>query len=238
MGPLDGLDVVILAGGRGTRLAALGLGCQKTVADVGGRPFLLRLLDRLAAEGAARAVLAVGHRSEDVRRVVSRRRGAPEIVLSEEARPLGTGGALALARRHVRSSPVVVMNGDTWAPVDLGRLLAAHRTRRAPITLAVAPRADLRDVGCVEVSADGRVRRFEEKAQAPGGGHASAGVYVFEAAALAALGEPRPCSLERAVLAGAAGRGLHAVVFDAPFLDIGSPEAYLGAGRWFTEGPP
>jgi D-glycero-alpha-D-manno-heptose 1-phosphate guanylyltransferase len=234
---LAGLDAVILAGGRGTRLASLGPG-QKVVRPVAGRPLLARLLDRLDVAGAARAVVAAGHRHAEVARVLAERRGRLEVVLSVEPQPLGTGGALALARAHVRSDPVLVLNGDTWASVDFAALRRAQSRAGASVTLAVVERPSCAAFGRVLLGAGDVVLGFDEKPDDDGPGWVSAGIYLFARAALADLGRPRSLSLERDVLPRRVGRGLRAARFRGPMLDIGTPASLRRAEAFFASEAP
>ncbi|MCC7167947.1 MAG: NTP transferase domain-containing protein, partial [Rhodospirillales bacterium] len=122
MSALEKIDALVLAGGLGTRLRAALPDRPKALAPVAGRPFLFHLLDFLAAQGIRRAVLALGHQAAMIREAVVDYQTI-EIAISEEPEPRDTGGALALARPRLHSDPVLVVNGDSLAPVDLGLLL-------------------------------------------------------------------------------------------------------------------
>lgn len=210
---------MILCGGLGTRLGAVVADRAKPMADVGGRPFLRLLVDWLEGAGFARFVLAVGHRADTVRACFK----GPRFLFSEEASPLGTAGALKRAAPLCRPGTLLVLNGDSYCPLDLVALLAAHRRAKALATIAVAPAGERRDGGIVEFSADGRVTAFREKAAATGASpFINAGVYALEPEALAAVPAGRPCSLERELFPALAR--LYAFPVDAPLYDIGTPE--------------
>ncbi|MBI4967315.1 MAG: NTP transferase domain-containing protein [Rhodospirillales bacterium] len=236
MSELGRLDALILAGGLGTRLRAALPDRPKALAPVAGRPFLFHLLDHLAHQGIRRAVLALGHQAAMIREAVADYR-ALDLAISEESRPLDTGGALALARPLLGSDPVLVLNGDSLAPIDLGLLLQTHRSRHAQATLAALRLADAARFGSLDLDADGAILAFREKGKA-GPGLVSAGIYLVSRAVLESLAPDQPLSLERAVFPGLCGRGLYAQAFDAPLLDIGTPESYATAEAFLSRHSP
>src|SRR6188508_925154 len=99
MGGPQHVDAAILAGGLGTRLReALG-GRPKALAEVGGRPFIEWQLLQLKAQGLRRVVLCTGYRGDLIEADLGDgARLGMELVYSTERSPLGTGGALGLAK--------------------------------------------------------------------------------------------------------------------------------------------
>lgn len=236
--PLRGLDVVILAGGEGRRIRAVAGEVPKPLLLVAERPFLAHLLEQVRGHGAARAVLALGHRAEAFGPFL--REGVPAglaVAASVEKTPLGTGGALRAALPHLRTRTLLAMNGDSYAAADLGTLVEAHRRLAARLTILLARVPDAARFGRVEAGPDGAVTAFREKGEA-GEGLVSAGVYVLEREVIEGIPAGRPVSLEREVFPSAIGHRFHAVAGDFPFLDIGTPDSYGRADRFFREGPP
>src|SRR5260370_29754005 len=112
---LAGVDIVVLAGGLGTRLGTMLPGIPKVMAPVAGRPFLEHLLERLAEQGARRVILALGSRAAAVlSHLETRPFPSLEIVSVVEPEPLGTAGAIGYAWPVLQSSPTMVVNGDTF----------------------------------------------------------------------------------------------------------------------------
>ena len=128
-------DVVILAGGLGTRLRSVVPDRPKVLAPVAGRPFVEHLLDAVAAAGATRAVLAVGYLADVVREAVGTRHGPIEIRYVVEAEPLGTAGALANAAPAIETEEALVLNGDTIVVADLVALVRRHREAGLDVTM-------------------------------------------------------------------------------------------------------
>ena len=223
------IDAVILCGGRGERLRAVLSDRPKPLAEVDGRPFLELLLLALKTAGVRRVVLATGYLGEAIEGAMGDgRRFNVTLTYSREPEPLGTAGALRLAAGHVRSSPVLVLNGDSYCHYQLDAMLDVHRERSAAATLWLQREANASRFGSVELDGDGRVVRFLEKA-GDTAGLISCGVYVVERAVIDRIPTGRAVSLERDVFPGLAGHDLYGVVGTGIFLDIGTPESLAKA---------
>jgi NDP-sugar pyrophosphorylase family protein len=224
---LASVDIAVLAGGLGTRLASVLPDRPKVMADVGGRPFLDLLLEALILQGARRVVLCLGSRAQSVVDYLAVHSYSPlEIQTSVEPRPLGTAGALAFAFPLFRSDPVLIMNGDTWTQAVLTEFLASHAAADVSMSILCAKVSDARRYGRVEIDAAGRVTRFEEKnSGSSSAGWVSAGVYLLNRSVLAQLSSDKHESLERDVFEAVSPGSLHAHRSEARFLDIGTPES-------------
>lgn len=222
---------VILAGGLGTRLAAIVSDVPKPMAPVAGKPFLQRLLDRLQAQGLRRAVLAVGHRSGTIRDHFGSRYGLIDLHYSIETEPLGTGGALRLAFGQEQLERAFALNGDTYCDLSLAHLDQAHRHGGAEATLALVQQPDASRFGAVQLDPQGRVRAFCEKSAQPAPGLINAGVYVLERRVFARAPVLQSFSFEQDILQPGAARGILAghIADGALFIDIGVPDDYRRA---------
>ncbi|MFN4160387.1 MAG: sugar phosphate nucleotidyltransferase [Stenotrophomonas sp.] len=219
-------DILILAGGFGTRLRSEVPDLPKPLAPVAGRPFLAYLLDRYAAAGMTRAILATGYLGDVVEQTIGARWGAMDVVYSREETPLGTGGAIAAAARLASGNGLHVCNGDTYLEYSPAALEAA--AAGLPMAIALARVDDVSRYGTVDV-AQGKVLRFHEKR--PGGaGLINAGSYFLSGAALAALPTGAAFSFEKDVLEPTAANGrVGALVDTAAFIDIGVPDDFRRA---------
>jgi len=222
---LQTVDVVVLAGGLGTRIRDTLGDTPKLLAPVGGATYLDFLLGWLAGFGARRVVLGLGHLAD---RVTAHLDAHPvegiETLAMIEPEPLGTAGALRFVDGHVRTDPVMVMNGDSFTGADLCDFVAAHERSGALGTLLCAEVADTAAFGRLRLSDTGRVLEFLEKDPAHAGpGVINAGVYLFSAALRARIMGMEGPSLERDVFARLAPGTLNAAASGAPFVDIGAP---------------
>ena len=233
------LDVLVIAGGLGTRIqSALG-DTPKLLAPIGGRPYLAYLLDWLRRFGAKRIVLGLGHRAQAVIDFLDHHKSSYDgltVVTVTEPQPLGTAGAIRFARPNLHTDPVLVMNGDSFADADLCALVAHHRRVGAKATLLCAEVDDAGRYGRVELDGKGRIRGFIEKDREFHGRSAvSAGVYLFSAALLDEIAAGSAVSLERDVFGRADSGSLDALVGPFAFIDIGTPESLKLAERVFRD---
>lgn len=223
------LDAAILCGGLGTRLRGAVPEGPKCLAPVGGRPFLERLLRQLDEVGCRRVVLCTGVGAAAVRAFCAGRTWRFELGFSEEATPLGTAGALALARGQLRGDPVAALNGDSIVPgLDWGAFAGGFQSSGAAGGLVVVPADERADAGALALGAGGRLTSFAEKSRT--GGFFSAGIYLFRQRLLGELGSGAS-SLEHDWLPRWLGAGLYGYVHPGPMVDIGTPERWEEAQR-------
>jgi D-glycero-alpha-D-manno-heptose 1-phosphate guanylyltransferase len=108
------VTAAVLAGGLGTRLRSVVDDRPKVLAQVHARPFLMFLLDQLAAADFRSVVLCTGYLGEQIQRTFGETYKCLRILYSQEPKPLGTGGALRFALPQITSDPVLVLNGDSF----------------------------------------------------------------------------------------------------------------------------
>ena len=219
---LSSLSAVVLCGGLGTRLRSVVADRQKTMARIGEKPFLEILIDWATGHGVRRFVLCTGYKGEQVSEFFGRARPGVEIVLSPEANPLGTAGAVRNCLPLLGAGPALVLNGDSFCPLDLPAFHRFHVKNAGSASLAVVEPGTRRDGGFLNLDARSRVLSFDEREYRPGR-MLNAGVYLLEPSALAAI-PPGPCSLEKEVLPGLIPQGVFAFAAPAPLYDIGTPE--------------
>ena len=224
-------EAIVLAGGFGTRLRGVVDDVPKPLAPVAGRPFLAWLLDDLARHGMRRVVLATGYLAEQVEALVGRRWLSMDVDYSVEAEPLGTGGAIALARDRLSGDSAHVLNGDSFADYDPERLQRHAQALGATLGVALVRVPDVGRYGAARVQ-DGRIIGFSEKGGV-GEGWINAGCYYLSAHVLAAL-PPGAFSFESGVLVPAVADGhVAGLPFEGRFIDIGVPEDFQRAQTLF-----
>jgi D-glycero-alpha-D-manno-heptose 1-phosphate guanylyltransferase len=224
------VPAILLVGGLGTRLRSVVGALPKPLASVGQGAFLELLVQQLRGYGIRRLVMCTGYLAEQIENTFGDGRAWDvEIQYSREQVALGTGGAIKLAADHLRGADdFLVMNGDSFAEVDLAKLIQFHRERGGLITMATREVENASRYGTVVVDAAGRVVGFKEKSGNDIPGIVNAGVYVFKRAALERIQEGR-CSLETEVFPQLLDSGLYALQQHGMFIDIGTPEDYARA---------
>lgn len=134
---------VIMAGGRGTRLAPLTNDIPKPMLPVAGRPILERLVLHLVGSGVRTIFISVNYLADAIEKHFGdgTQFGCTIEYLREDSdRPLGTGGALRLLGDlgYHPDKPVLVMNGDLITEFPVEQMLSTHESRDAVATIAVS----------------------------------------------------------------------------------------------------
>ena len=130
-------DVLILCGGKGTRLKEVMADRPKSMAANGDRPFLDILMEYFRHFGYRRFILCTGYMGHMIQSYIHTLYNDMEVVISHENHPLGTGGAVKNAETLIQSDPFLVVNGDSFCPVNLGDFLNFHMTRNAVMSMVV-----------------------------------------------------------------------------------------------------
>ncbi len=228
------MAVLVLCAGLGTRLRPLTDHVPKPLHPIGDRPVLAHVLPRVAAFGGRVVVNAHHHRAQ-LKEFLGRE--ARDVLLSEEAELLGTGGglrrAVEVAGEPAAGEDFLVWNGDTLAELDVVGLRAAHRSgpgsAGATLVVRAAPGGAAR--GNVGVDGSGRVVRLRKEVVIPGETRAFdfTGIHVVGAELLAHL--PRVGGLIEDFYLPLVARGAVLATFElpSPFHDIGTPAGYLEA---------
>jgi NDP-sugar pyrophosphorylase family protein len=214
----------ILCGGKGTRLQSLLPSTPKFLAPIGDKKFADYMLGYLLRQGISKVVLCTGYQAAQIEQYCSDgSRWNLEIVYSNEAEPLGTGGALKNAE-HLIASDSFVINGDSLLDVDLQTLWDFHTTNKARVTMALTEVEDSSRFGSVSIGGDGKVNSFVEKGSG-GHGFINAGYYVVSQCILSFVPIDMPVSLESVVLPRLIGNGLYGIPMRSSFIDIGTPDS-------------
>jgi len=227
--------VLILAGGKGTRLQSVVSDRPKPMAEVAGKPFLEWLVLTLKAQKVQRIVFCTGYMNEAIAAYFGD--GNPwgiKIAHSPELQPLGTGGAVRLALDLVESEQFFVLNGDSYCRADLQSLITFHQEKQAIATLLLTSMADCRRYGSVVIDNQGQIQAFQEKSPEQRPGLVNAGIYVLKRNAIAALPLERAISLETEFFPQLINQGLYGTVGTGALLDIGTPESYATSEQFLA----
>ena len=223
------MDVIILAGGMGTRLREAVPDLPKPLAPVRGKPFLFYLLLWLKKYRVDRIILSIGYKPESFSEYFGDFFDDIPVVYVTEDKPLGTGGAVINALDQTKGDDILILNGDTWFPVDLNTFHDFHLRNNSRFTVALKRMKEFSRYGSVEISGDTIIRFHEKKFCSEG--FINGGIYLVKREYLESGEYPEVFSLEKEILEKEAGKSLlKGVVFDDPFIDIGLPEDYGKAG--------
>jgi NDP-sugar pyrophosphorylase family protein len=225
-------DAVVLCGGAGLRLRSVTGDAPKSLANIGGRPFLEILLSQLRRHGFQRVILAVGYQRDLIREHFGDGSAyGLAVSYAIESAPLGTGGALRNAVERIESVDALIMNGDSYTDGDLVAFVADYRRTGADISMLVVPADGRVDCGLVSVDANGKVLGFKEKQSAAGTQYVNAGIYLATKSVLAGIQPGIQISLETDLFPRwlSEGRNLRVFQHYGECIDIGTPERYQSA---------
>jgi mannose-1-phosphate guanylyltransferase len=227
------VQAVVLVGGEGTRLRPLTSDVPKPAVTLVDRPFLAYAIEWLASHGVSEVVLACGFLPAVLREALGDEgRAGVAITYVAEPEPLGTAGAIRFAAEALGDrleDRFLALNGDVLADLDLSALVRAHEERGARATIGLHPVEDSSAYGLVRCDEQGRVLEFLEKTGEAVPGEINAGAYVLDRSVLDLVPAGRAVSIEREVFPRLVGDGLHGLLLDGYWMDIGTPDRYLQA---------
>jgi NDP-mannose synthase len=234
-GPASGMRAVILAGGKGTRLAPYTASFPKPLVPLGDVPVLEVLMRRLLRHGITDITLSLGHLAELIQAYMQHRRSlfdSCNLRYVIENEPTGTAGSLALIPGLDRT--FLAMNGDLFTNIDFHALVDFHRANNATLTIAVHKREVKIDFGVIELNGSNNVMHYLEK---PTSTHSvSMGIYVYEPTALQFIKPGCYCDFPDLVIKLLeSGHKVCAYQSDCLWLDIGRPDDYALAQQMFSE---
>jgi mannose-1-phosphate guanylyltransferase len=231
------MQAIILAGGKGTRLRPLTLHTPKPIVPICNRPFLLYQLDTLRDAGIRDVTLCLSYQPQRIEQQLGDGTDfGVHLRYTVEPQPMGTAGAVKFAQAHVTDT-TVVFNGDVLTDLDLQRVIAEHKERRAAATIVLTPVENPCAYGLVETAPDGRVVRFLEKpkpdelALLNGLNTINAGTYILEPRIIDYIPANENYSFEYGLFPKLLelGEPFYAHVSKSYWLDIGTPARYLQA---------
>jgi histidinol-phosphate phosphatase family protein len=234
------VQVVILAGGRGTRLREHAQTIPKPMVTIGGQPNLEHQLLLARRHGFTKVLLLVSHLADCIESYFGNgERFGLEISYCVEEPPLGTAGALLHAGKFLQDR-FLVLYGDVFVECDLARLWAYHAAGRALATLVVHPNDHPFDSDLVEADADGTVSAIYPKPRPENQylrNSVNAGVAVIERDILAMIPPSQHLDLARDIFPALARDGrLRAYHSAEYFKDFGTPDRLAHVRSDFESG--
>lgn len=227
-------DVVILCGGRGERLRPIIKDKPKPMCEFGGRPFLSILMEYVSGFGFKRFILSTGYKGEMIEKYFSSQSFPWEVVCSREKGRLGTGGAVKEAKCFIRTQTFLVLNGDSFCRISLGRFLDFHLKRKALLSIALTKIKDNENSGKVVLGDSGRIAHFKEKDNCARACFDSCGIYLMDQKIFSFMKEKK-FSLEYDFFPVLTSQKCYGFKQKAGFVDFGTPAGYRKAERLFKK---
>ncbi|UCG68157.1 MAG: NDP-sugar synthase [Thermoplasmata archaeon] len=230
MRTVDQMNTVILAGGLGTRLRPLTYTTPKPLLPIMNEPMVVRLIKTLP-EDVDKVVLAVNYMFDRLFQYFKEHDMGRDVVVVEEKKPLGTGGAIQNVEGHLEET-FLVFNGDVVSSIDIQAIRDFHNEKKGVGTIAMWEVEDPTRFGIIGTDESSRIFRFLEKPTPEEifSNWINAGVYVLEPEILDLIEPQTKTSIEKEIFPPLAAEGrLYGFKFKGYWVDAGTPEAYLKA---------
>lgn len=159
---LKNIPVIIMAGGKGTRLYPYTKILPKPLIPVGEVPILERILKRFHEFGADEFYLTVNYRKEMIKSYFNEMKHDYTIHYVEEDKPLGTAGSIKLIEKNF-CTPIVITNCDTLIEADYGKVLEYHRDSGNELTIISSLKNTSIPYGVLHCEKNGIITSIEEK---------------------------------------------------------------------------
>ena len=226
------VDVIILAGGFGTRLRPWTESLPKPLIPLLDMTLIEHSLKILPRNLIDRVIIAAGYGSSQMREYFENYEMGMEVMVVDEQEPLGTGGAISNCKEHVRGPRTLVMNGDLITTVDVEGMLRQHIRNNELASISLWPVEDPTRYGVADYSRDNQsILRFQEKPslEEAYSNLINAGCYILEESVLTSL-KRKPHSIEREVFPKIAKMGrMGGFQYSGRFIDAGTKSSYLEA---------
>ena len=222
------MDVIILAGGLGTRIRSVTKNLPKVMIDLNGKPLLEHTFNYLKNFNVQNVILAVGYKKEYIKKYFGNQYENINIIYSEEKEQLGTGGAIKKALNYTDEENVIVMNGDLLVNVDLDELYRCHINQENDVesTLTIKKMQDYERYGTI-VEEDGFIKKFKEKEYTKEG-FINVGIYVINKSKFVNENPEKIFSIEKDYFEKITKiKKLYTYKYSGEFLDVGIPEDYI-----------
>lgn len=233
------MRAVIMAGGKGTRLAALNAEIPKPMFQVCGKPILEYQIESLVRSGVKDITLIVGYlRQAIIDYFGNGSKFGVAIHYIEENEPLGTAGALYYLKDEVED--FLLIFGDLILDIDFNRFMSFHKEQGAFITLYGHPNSHPYDSDVVQIDSDSRVTGIlSKKSERDFFYHnfVNAGIYCLNPKALDGIDAPVKIDLEKTLIAELIERGLVYAYKSTEYVkDMGTPDRLAAVSADVTNG--
>jgi len=222
------MQAIILTGGFGTRLAPLTFTRPKSLLPLLNKPLIHHVVDSFPQ--GTDVILATNYGREAVEKYFTNIERP--IIINDEPKPLGTGGAVKFAERYLQGT-FLVMNGDIISSLNIRKFIKFHTDMKATASISLWPVENMEEFGVVDLKPNGRIVKFVEKPSrenAPSN-LINAGAYCLDEKVLDYIDEDRFVSMEQDIFPQVItdGKRFCGYTFEGFWIDVGRPWSYLEA---------
>ena len=233
------MQAIILAGGLGSRLGSIVKNTPKPFLKVNKSPFILRIVERLIAQGIKEIIFCLGYKPQKIINFFGDGSSwGIKFSYVIEDRLMGTAGAVRGAYEKIFGSSIIVLNGDSFCYFDIPSLFEQHRLNNADATFSVLKTNNPEKYGIVLFDKNMKVYNFLEKSKdyKNKANYINAGVYILKKKLIKKIDKTKPVSLEKDFFPNNLHKNLQALVVDNKrFIDIGSLKSLNKADFFFNK---
>lgn len=233
------MKVVIMAGGKGTRIAEINSNVPKPMILIDGKPILQYQIETLSKAGYCDIILIVGYMGDIIKNYFENGKAfGVEIHYIVEESPLGTAGALYYLKDKIKED-FLLINGDIIFNVNIQRFVEYHQRQGTIATILTHPNSHPYDSGIIMVNKSGRVVKWlhKEDERKWYQNRVNAGLHLLSVKIFDFFPDLQKRDLDRDVLKPLIGDG-ELSAYDSPeyIKDMGTPDRYYSVIKDIKEG--
>ena len=231
------MEAIILSGGFGTRLRPLTYTRAKSLLPILNKPMIVHLIESLPKE-VNKIILAVNYRKDQIENYFKENDFGKEIIVNDEPKPLGTGGATKFAEKHI-TDRFLVLNSDIICSLNISDMIKFHEKNKAMASISLWPVENVSEFGVADVKENGKIVGFVEKPKpedAPSE-FINAGAYCLEQEVLDYIETDRLVSMEKEIFPQIIDDTdrFFGFKFKGYWMDIGRISSYIDVHRFLME---
>ena len=225
------MKVVIIAGGKGTRIASIADEIPKAMIPVNGKPVIEYQVELAKRYGFVEFLFIIGYLGEQIEEYFGDgSKWGVKITYFKETQALGTAGALTYMKEDLQED-FFVFYGDIVMDIDMEKMLSYHLENKSDATLLIHPNDHPYDSDIVEVEENGRVKKICNKPHPAGfisRNLVNAALFIFSPKVLNHIETGVKSHIEKDVLPKCLNAGLNLFGYNSPeyIKDMGTPERY------------
>lgn len=238
------MKAVIMAGGKGTRIASITQDeIPKPMLTVGGKPILEHQIECLKKSGVDEVILITGHLGDKIRSYFQNgeNHGIKISYVEEDPeKPLGTAGSLYYLKDKIKEDFIMIF-GDVFLSVDFNKMIKFHKDNKSDVTLLTHPNSHPFDSDLISTDDQDRVLEFDSKENERNYDYkniVNSGIYAFSPRIFGYIEEPKKLGIEHGVIAKMLDAGDRVFSYKSTeyVKDMGTPERYESVNRDFANG--
>lgn len=238
------MKAVIMAGGKGTRIASLTQDeIPKPMLKVGGIPILEHQINCLKNSGVDEIIIIIGHLGEKIKEYFSNGKKLEiniKYIEEDPQKPLGTAGSLYYLKEDIKDDFILIF-GDVFLSVDFSKMISFHKNMSADVTLLTHPNSHPFDSDLIKADKKGKVIGFDSKENIRDYDYnniVNSGIYVFSPRIFNYIPEPKKIGLEHGVITKMleAGDKIYSYKSTEYVKDMGTPERYESVNLDYEKG--